>query len=235
MAPLAQSRAYHCRVNHQAPPLRVFISHTSEFAAFPRDCSFVEAAMQAVVDCGHLPMDMRSFVSGSEPSAEICERNVRNADIYLGILGHRYGSKVPDRGISYTEFEYKCAVLNAIPRLVFLLSGNAPVPLDGFGDRVDGPRQDRFRAMARAAGVALEFDSAGDLKYNVSRSLTAEARRIDSVRSPARPARADLRLALEERVPEVAWCGEYLAALVLGEKSEVPVTLDGTVSFAAID
>src|SRR5207248_1039798 len=104
-----------------------------------------------------------------------------------------------------------------------------------FGDRVDGPRQDRFRAMARSAGVALEFDSAGDLKYNVSRSLTAEARRIDSVRSPARPARADLRLALEERVPEVAWCGEYLAALVLGEKSEVPVTLDGTVSFAAID
>ncbi len=222
-------------MNYQAPPLRVFISHTSEFADFPENGSFVEAAMQAVVDCGHVPVEMRSFVLGSTPTADICERAVCSADIYLGILGHRYGSRLLDRDISYTEFEYQCAVFNRIPKLMFLLSGRAPVPLDGFGDREDGPRQDRFRAMARSAGAAVEFDSPGDLKYKVNRSLTVEALRINSVRSPAQLSRDQLRLALDERAPEVAWCSEYLAALVLGEKSEVPVTLDGKVIFVAID
>jgi len=191
--------------------------------------------MQAVVDCGHAPVAMRSFAFGSMPTADTCEKAVCSADIYLGILGHRYGSRLRDRDISYTEFEYQCAVFNRIPKLMFLLSGSAPVPLDGFGDREGGPRQDRFRTMARSAGVAVEFDSPGDLKYKVNQSLTAEAPRINSVRSPARPSRDQLRLALDERAPEVAWCSEYLAALALGEKSEVPLTLEGKVAFVAID
>ena len=67
------------------------------------------------------------------------------------------------------------------------------------------------------------------------RSLNEEARLIDSVRNPVRPSRDQLRSALDQRVPEAAWCSEYLAALALGEKSEVPVASNDSVIFAAVE
>jgi hypothetical protein len=217
-------------------PLLVFVSHTGEFATFPRNGSFLAAAKEAVIDSGHLPVEMSSFVAGSAPTALACEDAVRKSDVYLGILGHRYGTLLPDRDISYTELEYECAVLNEIPQIMFLLSLTAPVPPDTFYDSGSGYRQEQFRAMAQGAGkIILEFDSPEDLKYKVHRSLNEEARLIDSARNPARPSRDQLRSALDERVPEAAWCSEYLAALALGEKSEVPVASNDSVIFVAVE
>lgn len=185
----------------------------------------MDAVIQAVTDAGYVAVNQRSFTAEDRLPTEVCERHVCSADLYLGLLGHRYGSRLPDRDISYTEFEYECAGASRIPRLIFLLSRQAPVPYS-FVDQDDTRRQDEFRARARGT-VTAEFQDAADLKYKVVRALTVqEAAR----RRAAEPVPLDaLRRSLCELGPEVAWCAGYLAELVLGETAEIPVLLDGRV------
>ncbi|MFI5953038.1 hypothetical protein [Cryptosporangium sp. NPDC051539] len=41
--------------------LRVFLSHTEEFASYRADGSFVDVAIEAVTKAGHAPVDVRWF------------------------------------------------------------------------------------------------------------------------------------------------------------------------------
>lgn len=216
------------------PPLRVFISHTSELSGFPQHRSFVDVVVEAVVDAGHAPVSMRSFAAEDRWPADVCERHVVSADIYLGLLGHRYGSLIPGRDLSYTEFEYRCAGISRIPRLVFLLARKAPVPSDFF-DQVNGHRQDRFRSDAMAAGLIMEFSDAADLKYKVGLSLAKAADTAGAALRQPQVSVDDLRRALDRQVPEVARCSEYIAALIVGDKSELPVSVDGRLMFVSLD
>ncbi len=61
-------------------PLRVFVSHTAELAAFPERQSYVEAACAAVRRAGGVAVDMADFGARDEieRSAQVC-RVVRPA------------------------------------------------------------------------------------------------------------------------------------------------------------
>jgi len=108
-------------------PWRVFLSHTSELREHPAPRPFVAAAEAATMRAGHAVCDMAYFAARDGACAEHCERMVRRSDVYVGIVGVRYGSAVigrPDR--SYVELEFDVATQMRIPRLVFLISADAP-------------------------------------------------------------------------------------------------------------
>jgi len=156
---------------------RVFISHTSELRDFPKGrSSYVAEVERAVSAAGHVIVDMADFPAADQPPAQLCVDRVRGCDVYVGMLGTRYGSPVRDNPeVSYTELEFDNATEAGLDRLVFLLDPSAAdlgIPLAALIDRKFGSRQDAFRARVQASGLVRQsFDSPAELGRLVERSL----------------------------------------------------------------
>jgi hypothetical protein len=155
----------------------VFVSHTSELRNFPAgEKSYVAEAERAIADCGHVPVEMAGFPAADQPAAELCAQRVRGCDVYVGVLGTRYGSQVRDKPeVSYTELEFDTASEAGLPRLVFLLDTNAAdvgIPLSQLIDHAYGARQEAFRRRVQASGLVTQsFASPDQLGRLVERSL----------------------------------------------------------------
>lgn len=154
---------------------RVFISHTSEFDKYPDGKTFVDAAVDAVISAGCLPYDMKYFTARDEKPAKYCMDRVRECDVYVGIIGLRYGSPVRDRPeVSYTELEFEAA--SQTPRkhrLVFLLDPSVTgVPVEAFSDVEYGTRQKELRTRLSNAGVTCKlFSNVHQLEQLVYQAL----------------------------------------------------------------
>ena len=150
---------------------QVFLSHTSDMARFPADRSFVQAALDALGRAGLVPVDMRYFAAREGKPADYCRQRVRSCDIYVAVVGFRYGSMVPGEAVSYTELEFREASLAGLPRLVFLLDNVATQP-PGQAD-TDPQAVLRFRQLLREAGLIVRgFATVADLELEVFHALT---------------------------------------------------------------
>jgi hypothetical protein len=144
----------------------------------------VAEAERAISAAGHVVVDMADFSAADQPAAQVCEKRVRGCDVYVGVLGTRYGSPVRDRPkVSYTELEFDTATAAGLPRLMFVLDTAAAgvgIPPDQLIDLKFGARQEAFRARVKGSGlVSQSFASPDQLGRLVERSLRelAEARR----------------------------------------------------------
>ncbi|HEV2259697.1 MAG TPA: FxSxx-COOH system tetratricopeptide repeat protein [Streptosporangiaceae bacterium] len=156
--------------------LRVFLSHTSELRNFPEKGSYVAEAERAISAAGHVVVEMAGFPAADQPAAQLCAERVRGCDVYVGVLGTRYGSPVRDRAeVSYTELEFEAATAAGLPRLVFLLDTSAAdvgIPLAELIDLKFGARQEAFRSRVQASGLVTQsFASPHQLGRLVERSL----------------------------------------------------------------
>jgi len=154
----------------------VFLSHTSELRNFPEKGSYVAEAERAISAAGHVVVEMADFPATDQPAAQLCAERVRGCDVYVGVLGTRYGSPVRDRAeVSYTELEFEAATAAGLPRLVFLLDTNAAdvgIPLAQLIDHAFGARQEAFRSRVQASGLVTQsFASPHQLGRLVERSL----------------------------------------------------------------
>ena len=148
----------------------VFLSHTSELAEYPSGRSFIQAAVDAVNTAGMVPVYMSQFAAGDDVPADHSCSKVRNSDVFVAIVGFRYGSLVSSRDISYIELEFDEATTAERPRLVFLLDESAPIPptlLDENRDAINA-----FRSRLRAAGLIVKtFHTASDLELRIFQAL----------------------------------------------------------------
>lgn len=83
----------------------MFISSTFEDLKEER-----QAAVEAVLRAGHIPAGMELFAAGSESQWETIKEWIEASDVYLLILGGRYGTLKGKTGVSYTAHEYQYAV-----------------------------------------------------------------------------------------------------------------------------
>lgn len=90
--------------------LQVFISSTYKDLIPER-----QAAVQAVLATGHIPAGMELFAAGDETQMQVIKHWIEESDVFLLILGGRYGSIEPKSGKSYIELEYDYAVVRGMP------------------------------------------------------------------------------------------------------------------------
>jgi len=198
-------------------PRRVFLSHTSELREFPRERSFVAAAEAAVTRAGDAIADMAYFTARDDKPAGYCAEKVRDCDVYVGLIGLRYGSPVQDRPqVSYTELEFTAATEAGLPRLVFVLDEDVAVPIPP-GRLIDTDpelqaRQREFRARLLGSGVtAAKVASPEQLELLLSQALQ-ETRPQAGPPPAAEHGRLPTRPALVGREAEVAaLVGAWLA------------------------
>src|SRR2546421_7941262 len=169
-------------------PRRVFLSHAREFRAYPAGHSFLAAAESAVKRARDIVCDMEYFAARDEKPESYCRRQVAACDLYVGIIGFRYGSSVralPD--LSYTELEFEVATERGIPRLVFLLDDDAHVPVrmvTDVGERQE--RQTAFRRRLEESGLIVRtFSDPKDLELKLFQAL--EESRRDPPEAPPPP------------------------------------------------
>src|SRR5664280_2869677 len=109
-----------------SPRWRVFVSHTSELRDYPDDGSYIAAVERAVSAAGHVIVDMADFAAADQAPAQLCVEKVTGCDVYVGVLGTRYGSPVRDRTeVSSTGLGFDTASQAGWERLVFLLDPDA--------------------------------------------------------------------------------------------------------------
>lgn len=96
---------------------QIFISSTYEDLKEER-----QIAVQKVLEYHCIPAGMELFTAQSKTQWEIIKKWIDKSDIYLLMLGGRYGSIDDDTNISYTEMEYNYAVENKKPIICLVLS-----------------------------------------------------------------------------------------------------------------
>ncbi|MDE5747350.1 MAG: DUF4062 domain-containing protein [Acetatifactor sp.] len=97
--------------------LQVFVSSTYTDLIDER-----QAAVEAILDAGHIPAGMELFKAGNESQLKTICKWIDNSDVYMLILGGRYGSIEQESNMSYTELEYRYALSKNIPVFAVVLS-----------------------------------------------------------------------------------------------------------------
>ncbi|WP_404460372.1 DUF4062 domain-containing protein [Sutcliffiella horikoshii] len=97
--------------------LQVFISSTYIDLKDER-----QASVEAILDAGHIPAGMELFKAGNDDQLQTIKRWIDESDVYLLILGGRYGSVEAKSEKSYTHVEYEYAIEKGIPVFATVLS-----------------------------------------------------------------------------------------------------------------
>lgn len=84
-----------------------------------------QAAVEAILKAGHIPAGMELFTASNQSQWTIIQKWIDESDIYMLILGGRYGSIEPDSGLSYTELEYNYALAQKKPLFAVIMKDDA--------------------------------------------------------------------------------------------------------------
>ena len=98
---------------------QVFISSTYRDLIEER-----QAAVEAVLQAGHFPVGMELFTADNQPQWNIIKKWIDESDVFLLIMGGRYGSLNEVAKKSYVHMEYEYAINQGIRVIAVVLSND---------------------------------------------------------------------------------------------------------------
>jgi hypothetical protein len=96
---------------------QIFVSSTFQDLAEQR-----KQAIEVIFERGHIPITMEGFSASHASDREVITNAIADSQVYVVILGHRYGELVPGQDISYTEWEFDLAEHYGLHVLAFILN-----------------------------------------------------------------------------------------------------------------
>jgi tetratricopeptide (TPR) repeat protein len=114
---------------------------------------------------------MENFGARDWEADEFCRARVTECDVFVGILGHCYGSCPAGKEQSYTEREYDAAVAAKKPRLMFFAPEDFPLPAYLIEPDEKRQKQRAFRDQVSGERIRDTFSSPEDLAWRVVRAI----------------------------------------------------------------
>ena len=162
---------------------RIYISSTVADLETER-----EAVTAWLVAADHQPV--HSYRPNSETVRESCLDDIDGCDLYVLILGHRYGFQ-PDEGnpekLSITHLEFRRAEQSGIPRIVLLRTSVPDVRLSDLLDPQRAALIHAFNEEVRGKVRPAEFCDLQGLIQGLSTGVQSELEKLRRESSTARP------------------------------------------------
>lgn len=152
--------------------LQVFISSTYTDLLPER-----QAAVEAILRAGHIPAGMELFAAGDKSQMEIIKRWIDDSDVFLLILGGRYGSIEPESGKSYVHIEYEYAVSRNKACFAYVIKDDelerrGQQDYEKFRETQNRAKLEEFRRTLMNGKLVDLWSNADQLKYSINVSLT---------------------------------------------------------------
>jgi len=144
-----------------------FLSSTTKDLAEYRDPAY--RAIEGLK--GYHCVRMEDFGACDWEADEFCRARVAECNVFVGVVGHRYGSCPSGSEQSYTEREYEAAVAAVIPRLMFIAPEDFPLPVHLTESDEKRAKQHAFRERVNTERIRAIFTSPEDLKYRVAQAI----------------------------------------------------------------
>jgi len=150
--------------------LQVFVSSTYTDLIEER-----QAAVEAILEAGHIPAGMELFKAGKS-QMETIHRWIDDSDVYMLILGGRYGSIEEESDLSYTELEYKYALSKNMPVFAVVLSQSfltSKINSIGLEKTIEQDNPDKHKSFKSLvmSKIVREIDDLKDIKITIHSTL----------------------------------------------------------------
>lgn len=158
--------------------MQIFVSSTYSDLKHER-----QAAVDAILKAGHIPAGMELFAAGDESQLETIKRWIDNSDIFMLILGSRYGSIEPKSKKSYIEVEYDYTVSTNKPFFAVVISDQAiDHKVQQYGkdtiEQNNPQKLIKFREKVLSK-TSTFFDEVKDIKLSIFESISDLERRYN--------------------------------------------------------
>ena len=157
--------------------LTVFVCSTYSDLAEER-----AAVLDAIRKLQHQHYSMEFFGARTNSPIDTCLEEVRQSDVLVVIVGHRYGSFVPGENISFSEAEYSEGYRLGKPCLVYLRSDDVPI-LPKYIERDSEKLQllEQFRGKLKKRHTIANFSDKHNLSLQVAADLSRTAQALEEV------------------------------------------------------
>ena len=130
---------------------------------------------QKVIECLHRLRTginaMEFFCASKDEPRTQCLKKVQESNLYVGIIGVRYGSVDPKTGLSYTEEEYNEAAKCGIDSLLFLIDEGCPLIRPQDIDYENYSKLNQFKARIVKEHSVDRFTTPDNLAMKVGTSI----------------------------------------------------------------
>jgi molecular chaperone DnaK len=148
-------------------PASVFVSSTSTDLRPHRE------VVRSVIEKLQLKfVGMEEFGAAGQAPADLIRRKVGQTEVYVGVLGMRYGYIDSGSGLSMTELEYRQAIASRKPVCMFVMDKTAPITADMVeGDPAAYAKLLEFKNRVMKAHTCAMFTDPADLGRKAEISL----------------------------------------------------------------